>query len=68
MSERARGNKRKQLFTERAVKRALRAGGNGRTLRIRPDGTLELVPAVAEGADTEPRDTSWDDLKDNAQE
>jgi len=68
MSDRPRGDKRKQVFTERAVKRALRAGGEGRTLRIHPDGVLELAPAAGKDADTKPSDTSWDDLKNNAQE
>lgn len=38
------GKRRPQIFTERAVARALRAAGQDRILRIRPDGTLELVP------------------------
>jgi hypothetical protein len=56
--------KRRQRFTQRDIARADRAAPN-RTIIVRPDGTIELVPIIGgEGADHEqknPLDRLLDD-------
>lgn len=62
---------RRPWSSERAVRRALRAAKAeqvNRIVRMNPNGSIDLVSMVGEGNGIESRDTSWDDLKNNAQE
>jgi hypothetical protein len=51
--------------TKRLIQASLLAGLKVRGVECDGDGKVRVL--VGEGADTEPRDTSWSDLKDNAQ-
>jgi hypothetical protein len=57
--------KRRQRFTQREIARADRAAPN-RTIVVRLDGSIVLLPSDGEGAERTSRDTSWDDLKRDA--
>lgn len=61
------GRRRPQIFTERDVRRVLRAAKaeqENRTIRINRDGSIELVPVISEPADaltTDGKD-DWDNI------
>jgi hypothetical protein len=57
--------KSKQVFTERAVRRAGRACPD-RILRICLDGTLELIPVIREAAEREQQKNDWAEVLTNA--
>lgn len=64
-TKRMRQGKRRQRFSQRELARADRAAPN-RTIIVRPDGTIELLPSSkSESAHEQPKN-DWDEVVKNA--